>query len=165
MFQTTTERAHESVCGMSTGYGLISVDQMWYKLHHPTEFWFVKIKYARNDADIHKYSKLAVKDGVVVMLPHVNYGGITNLRKFDGENVIQQGLSIIKGIGTKAAEFITEERKKGAFKSYDDFYDRCKGRAVTMGVINTLEEQGALEFNQKRYMSRVVKYNSTLFNR
>lgn len=151
--------------GHSTGYALISIDQMYYKVHYPTQFWYVKMKYADNDADIFKYSQFAVKDGVVVMLPHVNYSAKTSLRKMDGEDVIQQGLSIIKGIGEKAAEAIEEERRKGVFKSYDDFYDRCKGRSVTKGVIKTLKEQGALEFNKNKYMSRVVKYNSTLMAR
>lgn len=151
--------------GHSTGYALISIDQMYYKVHYPTQFWYVKMKYADNDADIFKYSQFAVKDGAVVMLPHVNYSAKTSLRKMDGEDVIQQGLSIIKGIGEKAAETIEEERRKGVFKSYDDFYDRCKGRSVTKGVIKTLKEQGALEFNRNKYLSRVVKYNSTLMAR
>lgn len=151
--------------GHSTGYALISIDQMYYKVHYPTQFWYVKMKYADNDADIFKYSQFAVKDGVVVMLPHVNYSAKTSLRKMDGEDVIQQGLSIIKGIGEKAAETIEEERRKGVFKSYDDFYDRCKGRSVTTRVIDILKEQGALEFNKHKYMSRVVKYNSTLMAR
>lgn len=151
--------------GHSTGYALISIDQMYYKVHYPTQFWYVKMKYADNDADIFKYSQFAVKDGAVVMLPHVNYSAKTSLRKMDGEDVIQQGLSIIKGIGEKAAETIEEERRKGVFKSYDDFYDRCKGRSVTTRVIDTLREQGALEFNKNKYMSRVVKYNSTLMAR
>ena len=138
---------------------------MFYKLHYPAVFWYVKMKYAGNDADIYKYSKCAVKDEVVVMLPHVNYTAKTSLRKMDGEDVIQQGLSIIKRIGEKAAEAIEEERKKGVFKSYDDFYDRCKGRSVTKRVIDILKEQGALEFNKNKYMSRVVKYNSTLMAR
>lgn len=151
--------------GHSTGYALISIDQMYYKVHYPTQFWYVKMKYADNDADIFKYSQFAVKDGAVVMLPHVNYSAKTSLRKMDGEDVIQQGLSIIKGIGEKAAETIENERKKGVFKSYDDFYDRCKGRSVTTRVIDILKEQGALEFNKNKYMSRVVKYNSTLMAR
>lgn len=151
--------------GHSTGYALISIDQMYYKVHYPTQFWYVKMKYADNDADIFKYSQFAVKDGAVVMLPHVNYSAKTSLRKMDGEDVIQQGLSIIKGIGEKAAETIEEERRKGVFKSYDDFYDRCKGRSVTTRVIDILKEQGALEFNKNKYMSRVVKYNSTLMAR
>ena len=58
-----------------------------------------------------------------------------------------------------------EERKKGVFTSYDNFYDRCKSRSVTTRVIGILKEQGALEFNKKRYMSRVVKYNSSLMAR
>ena len=149
--------------GHSTGYSLISVDQMWYKIHFPTEFWYVKMKYALNEANIFKYAECAVKDGVVVMLPHVNQTARTSLRNYDGEMVIQQGMSIIKGIGDKAATEIEMERKKnGKFLDYDDFYDRCKGRAVTSRVINILEEQGALEFNEKRYVSRVVKYNSTM---
>ena len=151
--------------GHSTGYALISIDQMYYKVHYPTQFWYVKMKYADNDADIFKYSQFAVKDGAVVMLPHVNYSAKTSLRKMDGEDVIQQGLSIIKGIGEKAAETIENERRKGVFKSYDDFYDRCKGRSVTTRVIDILKEQGALEFNKNKYMSRVVKYNSTLMAR
>lgn len=151
--------------GHSTGYALISLQQMFYKIYYPTEFWYVKIKYAGNDSDIYKYSECAVKDGAVVMLPHVNYTAKTSIRKMDGENVIQQGLSIIKGIGEKAAEAIEIERRKGVFKDYDDFYDRCKGRAVTSRVIEILKEQGALEFKKQKYLSRVVKYNSTLMAR
>lgn len=152
--------------GHSTGYALIAVDQMYYKIHYPAEFWYVKMKYANNDADLYRYSKLAVKDNVVVMLPHVNYTAETSMRQVDGENVLQQGLSILKDVGQKAAEAIEEERKKnGAFKDYDDFYDRCKGRAVTTRTINVLKEHGALEFNKKRYLSRVIKYNSSLLGR
>lgn len=152
--------------GHSVGYAVISIQQMWYKIHYPAIFWYVKIKYAGSESDIHKYSHYAVLDGAVVMLPHVNYTARTSIRKMEGEIVLQQGTSIINGIGEKAAEYIEQERKKhGTFKSYDDFYDRCKSRVVTSRVINILEEQGALEFNQKRYYSRVVKYNSTLLGR
>lgn len=151
--------------GHSTAYALIPIDQMWYKVYYPTEFWFTKVKFAQNDAEVYKYSECAVKDGVVVMLPHVNYSALTSLRTYDGENVIQQGISTIKGVGEKAAEAIEQERKKGAFKNYDNFYDRCKGRAVTSRVIDILKEQGALEFDKKRYLSRVVKYNSSLMAR
>lgn len=152
--------------GHSTGYALISIKQMWYKLHYPAEFWYVKMKYANNDADIFKYSQCAVKDNAVVMLPHVNYTANTSMRMMDGENVIQQGLNIIKGVGEKAAQAIEEEKqKRGVFKDFDDFYDRCKSRVVTSRVIDILKEQGALEFNKNRYLSRVVKYNSSLMAR
>ena len=77
-----------------------------------------------------------------------------------------KGLSDIKGVGEKAAQAIYEERKaNGIFTSYDNFYDRCKSRTVTSRVINTLADQGALEFNKKQYIKKVTTYNSSLLSR
>lgn len=150
--------------GHATGYSLISVEEMYYKLYHPIEFWYVKMKYVGDDAKLAKFKENAVHDNVVLFLPHVNYSADYTLRKVDGDIVIQEGLSSIKGTGEKAAAYIQEERKKnGVFRSYDDFYDRCKSRTVTTRVIQILREQGALEFNKKIYVNRVVKYNSTLY--
>ncbi len=152
--------------GHSTGYSLISVEEMYYKLYHPCEFWYVKMKYTNDDAKLAKFKENAIKDNAVVFLPHVNYSADFSLRKVDGDMVIQEGLSAIKGVGEKAAAFIEEERKAhGIFKSYDDFYDRCKSRVVTSRVVQLLKEAGALEFNKKTYINRVVKYNSALYAR
>lgn len=159
---------YESICGRSTGYAIISVEQMWYKLHYPSVFWYVKIKYAGNDGDIAKYSEYAVKDGAVVLLPHVNGLAKTSLVNVDGEQAIQQGLVTTKDVGLTAAEQIEKERKEhGDYKSYDDFYDRniYKGSSVNKRTLEALEVNGALEFNKKRYYRRVVKYNSALYAR
>lgn len=150
--------------GHSTGYSLISVEEMHHKIYHPTEFWYVKMKYTGDEGKLHKFKENAIKDDAVIFLPHVNYSADFSLRKVEGDMVIQEGLSSIKGVGEKAAAYIEEERKKnGVFVSYDDFYDRCKSRVVTSRVIAILKEQGALEFNKKKYVNRVVKYNSTIF--
>ena len=152
--------------GHATGYSLISVEEMYYKLYHPTEFWYVKMKYTNDDAKLAKFKENAIKDNAVVFLPHVNYSADFSLRKVDGDVVIQEGLSAIKGVGEKAAAYIEAERKAhGVFTSYDDFYDRCKSRVVTSRVVQILKEQGALEFNKKTYVNRVVKYNSALYAR
>lgn len=152
--------------GHATGYSLISVEEMFYKLYYPTEFWYVKMKYTGDDAKLAKFKENAIRDNVVIFLPHVNYSADYTLRKVEGETVIQEGLSSIKGVGEKAAEFIETERKlHGVFISYDDFYDRCKSRVVTSRVIQILKEQGALEFSKKTYVSRVIKYNSALYAR
>ena len=122
------------------------------------------MKYVGDEAKLAKFKENAVKDNAVLFLPHVNYSADYTLRKMDGEYVIQEGLSSIKGIGEKAAAYIENERRtNGVFRSYDDFYDRCKSRTVTSRVIQILKEQGALEFNKKTYISRVTKYNSTLY--
>ena len=89
-----------------------------------------------------------------------------SIRKVDGEEVLQQGLMDIKGVGEKAAFAIREERNKnGIFTSFDDFLDRCSGRVVHKGIINLLSEQGALEFNKKMYIKRVTAYNTALYSR
>lgn len=153
--------------GHAAGYCIISMEEMYYKYYYPTIFWYAKIKYANSDADKELYSSYAAKSGAVVMLPHVNYSKVdTSLRKLDGEDVLQRGLADIKGIGEKAAQFIVDERKAhGIFTSYDDFYDRCKGRAVTSKVLKVLKDEGALEFKKRVYIRRTTAYNSALYSR
>lgn len=150
--------------GHSTGYSLISVEEMYYKVYYPTEFWYVKMKYSGDDAKLAKFKERAIRDNAVLFLPHVNYSADYTLRKVESDVVIQEGLSSIKGVGEKAAAAIEAERKaNGVFVSYDDFYDRCKSRTVTTRVIQILKEQGALEFNKKAYVKRVISYNSALY--
>lgn len=153
--------------GHSAGYAIISMEEMYYKQYYPAFFWYVKIKYARDDKERAEFCNNAAKSGIVVFLPHVNYSKpLTSIRKIGGEYVIQQGLAEIKGIGEKAAQAIADDRKRnGIFVSYDNFYDRCKGRTVTSKVVDTLEEQGALEFNKRVYIKRVTAYNSSLYSR
>lgn len=153
--------------GHATGYGLISLEEMYYKVYYPAEFWFSKLNQTDFDKNGRKYMAEAAEDGSVIFLPHVNYSANFSLRKIDGEKVIQMGLTSIKGVGEKAAAFIENERKtKGVFISYDDFYDRCtvKGSPVNKGVIAKLLNEGALEFNKKTYIKRVTMFNSTLYS-
>jgi DNA polymerase-3 subunit alpha len=153
--------------GHAVGYTLISFEAMYYKVYYPTEFWYTKIKYAKDDEEISRFCVNAVGDEAVVFLPHCNYSQArTSIRRTEGENVIQQGFTNLKGVGEKAAEYIVAERdKNGIFKSYDDFYDRCKSRTVTSRVIDIMKDQGTLEFNKKIYISRVTKFNSALYTR
>lgn len=153
--------------GHGTGYALISVDEMFYKVYYPVEYWYVKCKYAEKDNDRFKFMMNAVKNNIVLFLPHVNYTADFSLRMFDGERILQQGLSSIKGIGLKTALLIQDERNaNGPYISKGNFMERLgKVRGVNKRVIELLEEQGALEFNKKRYLSRVVKYNSSLLGR
>lgn len=153
--------------GHATGYSLIGMEEAYYSIYHPTDFWFCKIKHARNETDFNSYCELAVKDGSVVFLPHINYSGVkARKRKVEGEMCIQQGLMDLKNVGDKAAVEIVEERKRnGIFVSWDDFYDRCKSRAVNVKVLTAIKESGAGTFDKGEYITRVKKYNSALYGR
>ncbi len=152
--------------GHSVGYTLLSAEQMYYKVHYPTIFWYTKLKYTTDENRIWKYLADCVCDGGLVFLPHVNFSADYSLRKIDGDYVIQQGLIITPYVGWKAAKFIEDERKAhGRFRSYDDFCDRCKGRYVTSRVIDSLKEAGALEFDKDEYIKRVKEYNISLYQK
>ena len=152
--------------GHATGYSLIAVEEMFYKIYFPTDYWFAKLKYANDAAQYRQFAEHAVADGAVVFLPHVNYSTEgARIRMVEGEKTIQQGLREIKNVGEKAAQAIVEERRRGGiFTSLDNFIDRCmgKGMKVNKRVFSVLREHGALEFDKKRYIQRVTKYNSTL---
>lgn len=150
--------------GHGAGYALICEWQMYHKVKHPTEFWFSTLKWEGDDKKKSEFLCEASNDGIVIFLPHVNYTSEYSIREIDGEKVIQMGYNTVPNVGPKAAQLIQEERSKnGPFKSYDDFYDRCKSRSVTSRVIDSLLECGALEFNKKTYIKRVTQYNSTLY--
>lgn len=152
--------------GHGVGYSIISVEEMFYKYYHPLEYWYTKLKHTHDDGNLAKFKEKAVAAGAIIFLPHVNYSADFTLRNVEGDKVIQEGLRVMKGVGEKAAEYIEQEkRKNGIFKSFDDFYDRCKSRTVTSKVIEILQKEGALEFNKKTYISRVTKYNSALYSR
>lgn len=153
--------------GHACGYSLLSVEEMFYKVHYPLYFWFGKIKYAPNEDTYYKCCALAAQAGNVVFLPHINYSDVkTRIRKVEGEPCLQQGLSEIKGVGEKAAiEIVTERKNNGVFTSWDNFYDRCKSRVVNVKVLKLISECGAGSFDKSEYISRVTKYNSTLMAR
>lgn len=151
--------------GHAVGYALISAEEMWYKVHYPGVFWYTKLRQVNMDRDGARFLSECVADGNIIFLAHANYSDVDySLRRVEGEDVIQTGLSNLKGVGGKAAAEIVEERKRnGIFISYDDFIDRCQSRVVNSKVIRILKEQGAIEFNKKVYLDRVTKYNSSLY--
>lgn len=151
--------------GHTVGYGLISIEQMYYKLYHPLQFWFVTLKYAK-DADMRRLSAKAIKDGNIILLPHVNFNSTYSIVNVDGEDCLSAGLLDIKNVGAKAAEIIMQERlQNGNYTDLDDFMDRMVQykSIVNKRVLNALTESGALEFDQQTYFVRCEKYNATLY--
>jgi DNA polymerase-3 subunit alpha len=150
--------------GHAAGYAVISIQQMYYKVYHPELFWYITLKYAAKDEDLYKFKIMAVKDGNVLLLPHVNYRAEFSMQKVDGESTLAEGTINIKKVGEKAAKAIEDERRlNGRYTSIENFIDRIPKRQVNAGVVAALKECGALEFDKKVYFGRVKKYNSTLY--
>lgn len=149
--------------GHAYGYSVISCFLMWYKLNYPEYFWLVKLKYA-NKENFPKYKRFAVKQGSIILTPHVNGTAAYSVSTRFGDMCLQEGLCNIDGIGEKAAQAIEQEKNaNGEFKNYKDFSERMPKRVATIKVFNALEAAGALEFNEKKYLQRVKEYNIKLY--
>ena len=151
--------------GHSVGYTLISFYEMFYKVYYNTIFWQVKLKYC-SDENEWKFQNLAVKDGALILTPHVNGSAYYSIANVDNEDCILMGISSIKGVGDKVAKSIEENRKKnGNYKDIDDLCDRLPKRIITSRVKEALKENGACIFDKKRYFDHVMRYNIELASR
>lgn len=151
--------------GHAVGYTLISFYEMFYKVYYNTIFWQVKLKYC-SDENEWKFQNLAVKDGALILTPHVNGSAYYSIANVNNEDCILMGISSIKGVGDKVAKSIEEERKKnGNYKDIDDLCDRLPKRIITSRVKEALKENGACIFDKKRYFDHVMRYNIELASR
>ena len=151
--------------GHAVGYTLISFYEMFYKVYYNTIFWQVKLKYC-SDENEWKFQNLAVKDGALILTPHVNGSAYYSIANVDNEDCILMGISSIKGVGDKVAKSIEDEREKnGNYKDIDDLCDRLPKRIITSRVKEALKENGACIFDKKRYFDHVMRYNIELASR
>lgn len=151
--------------GHATGYSVVACQLMWYKVHYPEYFWYVKLKYA-NKENVIKYRRFAAKEGNILLTPHVNGTAKFSISNRFGDECLQEGLSSLDGIGDKVAQAIENEKNEnGDFESYVDFKERMPKRIATIKVFNVLEKAGALDFSKKRYLNRVREYNQKLYGK
>lgn len=153
--------------GHAIGYGLISVEQMYYKIYHNLFFWYVTLKYGKEEA-LGQLSSMCVNDGIVILLSHVNGSAKYSIEEIDGEKCIREGLTNIKNVGEIAATIIEREKiKNGKYKNEEDFLNRMEEykSKVNIRVIEKLKKSGALEFNEDLFYKRCANYNSSLITR
>lgn len=150
---------------MAYGYSIIACYLMWYKLNYPEYFWLVKLKYADKE-NFKRYERFAVKQGSIILTPHVNGTAEFSVSHRFGDACLQEGLCNIPGIGAKAAAAIEKEKNEyGDFESYVDFKTRMPKRIANVKVFNALEKYGALEFNENKYLENVKAYNTKMFGK
>ena len=142
--------------GHSVGYCLISFEQMWYKVHHPIEFWATTLRYEYDDLKRKAYEVCAVQEGIVIIPAHINGPAKYEVVEWGGGKCIQRGYSTIKGIGEKAT---LEIEAQGPFLDRPDFEDRVPKRICNKRVKDALENAGAFEFNAKAWKKRIISEN------
>ena len=147
--------------GHGTAYALLAYWAMWLRHYHPLEFFLSSLRNEGHGYKRLQYESDAVRRGVVILLPHVNGSVQYEIKEIDGEQCIQEGLTVLDGVGTVVSKTIIE----GApYEDEHDFNMRpLKGVGPRMKEI--LKDAGALEFDQQRFLKRCVDYCSVRFAR
>lgn len=152
--------------GHALGYSLISVEEMFYKLYYPSQFWWSKLRYCPIESNIFQLERQAIASGNIIFLAHVNGSAQYSLKEIDGEVCIQRGLTSIKGIGEKVAYAIEGEKaKNGPYLNTADIEERLPGRVLNNRTFNLLKEAGALEWNKKEFIRRVESFNIAMLTK
>lgn len=145
--------------GHTVGYCLISFELMWYKVHHPVEFWATTLRYEYDELKRKAYEVCAAQEGIVILPAHINGPAHYEAVEWGGGKCIQRGYSSIKGIGEKAA---LEIEAQGPFLDRPDFEERVSKRICNKRVKDALENAGAFEFNVKKWKKRIISENIAL---
>jgi DNA polymerase III subunit alpha len=136
----------------AVAYALLSYVCAYLKCHYPREFITACLINAIGDyPETSKFIAEARKMGLTVVNPSLNRSHKQYTLDSNERNILF-GFVSIKGIGESSVETILEERKKGKFKSFMDFYNRCKVNSTT---IISLIKAGAFG-NTKEYKETLL---------
>lgn len=144
----------------AVGYTLLALYQMYFKVYHPLEFWYATLRYEKDDVRAKIYQGCAIRDGVVILPPHINGTAQYSIEELDGEKVIRAGLSSIPGIGIKAAVAIQAERP---YVDDTEILAKLPRRVVNKRTYETLKSAGALEFDSQKIERDIIRFNSYLY--
>ncbi|MBX3462418.1 MAG: DNA polymerase III subunit alpha [Planctomycetes bacterium] len=128
----------------STAYALVTYQTAWLKAHHPIEFTAANLTVESGNSDkIKEFVDEARRAGLQVLSPSVNH----SQRWFGVENgAIRYGLGAIKGVGTRTADAIVEERRRGgAYGSLEDLCERLDGTLLNKAALEAMVQAGAFD--------------------
>ena len=151
----------------STRYAIVAYQTAYMKTYHPVEYMAALLTFEMGSTEkvveyIEDCRRLTLPDGskgIKVLPPDVNVSEkdftplyVVDESKAKGkrkaaptpQGVIRFGLAAVRGVGEKAVETISAERReKGAFRGIYDFADRVDLRAVQRSTIEALIKCGA----------------------
>lgn len=108
----------------ATAYAVTAYAGAYLKANYPTAFYTVALQWAKDDQIPTLMSEMELCSNAKIVAPDINVSGDTFFTNYE-TNEIFWSLTRIKNLGTKATEWIVNERKtRGDFTSIDNFIDR-----------------------------------------
>ncbi len=128
----------------SAAYALLTYQTAYLKAHYPLEFFAANLTVESGTSDkVKEFIDAARRGGIEVRPPDVN----TSTRRFSVEaGAVRFGLGAIKGVGTRTADGIVEERaRSGAFRAFDDLCERHDSTLLNKTALEALVKAGAFD--------------------
>ena len=126
----------------SVSYAKVSYQTAYLKCHYlPYYLATLMTSVIGSDTDIKLYYQEAIKKGLRVVGPSINYSRDEFSVK---NNIIIFPLSVIRGLGIVKVGELLEERKNGKFTSFEDFVKRTKD-ILGGSLIENVIYSGALD--------------------
>ena len=128
----------------STAYALLTYQTAWLKAHYPLEFTAANMTVESGNSDkIKEFVDDTRRSGIRLLPPHVNHSA-SYFRVESG--AIRYGLGAVKGIGTRAAALLAEERdKSGAYDSLENLCERLDSTLLNKTALEALAMAGAFD--------------------
>ena len=133
----------------SYGYGLVSYQTAWLKVHYPVEYMAALLSSVKGDKEKTAiYLSECRSMGIEVLVPDVNRSLAEFAPRNDGSNErgIVFGLAAVRNVGEGLVEKIVSERKaNGQFKDFYDFVRRVDTTVLNKRTIESLSKAGAFD--------------------
>ena len=128
----------------AAAYAYVSYQTAYLKCYYEVEFLTAVLNNRiTNIDDIKKYTTFAKKEGLEVLPPNINES-ITEFKVENGN--IRFGLAGLRNVGSAVVDLIISERKKnGKFKSFEDFVSRVDSQALNKRCLESLIMAGAFD--------------------
>jgi DNA polymerase-3 subunit alpha len=128
----------------STAYALLTYRTAWIKTHHPLEFYAANLTVESGDSD--KVKELiddARRRRVSVLPPSVN---ASERRFVVTGGAVRFGLGAVKGVGSRTADAIAQERAaQGPYASLDELCERLDPTLLNKAALEALTCAGAFD--------------------
>ena len=129
----------------STCYSVLAFQTAYFKAHYPSEFMASVLTHHINDIKkLGFYLEECKRMNISILGPDINESSMNYSVNESGK--IRFGLGAIKGVGSSAAEYIINERKKsGNYKDLFDFFKRMDSRLTNKRVFEALVFGGGFD--------------------
>ena len=131
----------------AAAFARTAYETAWLKLNHPVEFGCGLLN---NQPMGFYHPSVLVEDlkrhGVRVLPVDVNRSDVRCLPELvTTEHAMRIGFNYVRDLGEEGGKAIVAERERGAYRSFDDFLDRLRGRPIGPRAVRNLVMVGAFD--------------------